>query len=242
MNSRETSAGDLPFQESKSPENNYSPQFKAGDLEGCVPPQLRELVQVPEAVRVVVEVDHINGVINMRILDPNTPQSHSDFNREFTLSKMWNLESDSVRTLLQASLRYLPDRVLYVDALEVAESLRGNGVGTTFYAQLERLAKEKGFRFLVGYQISLERVKYYLGLGRLPFGALKPEVQDWLTEVFQRANVDPHFGASMRSHPEVRIAYQVTIKFLYKEDLMAFADLDWIESNPLSRHKKTPEL
>lgn len=154
---------------------------------------------------------------------------------------MWDLESDFVRTLLQASFRYLPDRVLFIDALEVAESLRGNGVGTTFYAQLERLAKERGFRFLVGYHIDLERVDYFLGLGRLPFGALKPEVQDWLTEVFQRAGVDPHFGASMRSHPEIRIAYQVTIKFLYKEDLMAFANLDWIESNLPTWVEKTPE-
>lgn len=67
MNSRETSAGDLPFQEPKSPENKYSPHFLEGDLEGCIPPQLRGLVEVPEGVRGVVEVDHLNGVINMRI-------------------------------------------------------------------------------------------------------------------------------------------------------------------------------
>ena len=117
------------------------------------------------------------------------------------------LGEDYKRILVFGSFDEINPDILFTGMLEIHPAFRGKGIGQDFQANLAKIARELGYKFICGYQNNADIAFFFLENGRY----LLEEVKDELRGEFQGA---------VAHDPDTEVFH--TVKILNPEDVKKY--------------------
>lgn len=190
MTERETPPQSIPETVSENPENPRMREMFETNKDRLVFEELKQYAEVPEGIKVISHKEDENWYVTL-ITDGSTETLDSEFNNfdSYDFPEIFTSEDRFYRPLIYMSIEELTPEILYVHGLEINLKLRRKGVAQSFYERLEAIAKEKGYKFLAGFQDNEKLASVYLRMGRYFFEEIKPELQKEFKKIVKGLDV-----------------------------------------------------